>query len=156
MVRTRRTTSLRLSRTPWTLRRERKIWRAKPIKAARSSTDCSELWSKKLRQPCDDGCCWREQPINWRIPECRSRKSLWTPTTVLWRRSLALSEKLFGLLPASTGACVIRTFTCRRRTEFTFLPRVHQQKEEETWIYSIVLQPTTPATPAVCGINPVL
>src|SRR5207245_3067187 len=89
-------------------------------------------------------------PINWAVPECRSRTSPWTPTTVRWRRSLALSEKLFGFLPASTGACVIRTFTCRRPTKFTFLPLVPQQKEEETWIYSIVLQATTPGTRGVC------
>src|SRR5258708_29076345 len=55
MVRTRQTASLQLSRTPWTRRRKRKIWRAKRIKAARSSTGCSEPWSKRLRQPCDDG-----------------------------------------------------------------------------------------------------
>src|SRR2546423_10187908 len=71
MVRTLQTASLQLSRTPWTLRRKRKIWRAKRIKAAHSSTGCSEPWSKKLRQPCDDGYCWKEQHINWRIPECR-------------------------------------------------------------------------------------
>ena len=59
---------------------------------------------EELRQPCDDGCCWKEQHINWGIPECRSQTLPWTPTTVPWRRSLALSEKLFGLLPASTGA----------------------------------------------------
>src|ERR1700694_4213747 len=149
MVRTRQTASLQLSRTPWTLRRKRKIWRAKPIKAARSSTGCSEPWSKKLRQPCDDGYCWKEQHINWGILECRLRTLPWTPTTVRWRRSLALSEKLFRLLPASTGACVIRTFICRRPTKFTFLPLVRQQKEEKTWIYSIVLQATTPGTRGV-------
>src|SRR6202047_5339778 len=38
MVRTRQTASLQLSRTPWTRRRKRKIWRAKRIKAARSAT----------------------------------------------------------------------------------------------------------------------
>src|SRR6266446_8960349 len=65
-------------------------------------------------------------------------------------------EKLFGLLPASTGACVIRTFTCRRPTKFTFLPLVPQQKEEETWIYSIVLQATTPGTRGVCWNTRVL
>src|SRR2546428_799806 len=43
---------------------------------------------------------------------------------VRWRRSLALSEKLFGFLPACTGACVIRTFICRRPTKSTFLPLV--------------------------------
>src|SRR5258706_8019633 len=145
MVRTRQTASLQLWRTRWTLTRKRKIWRAKRTKAARSSTGCSEQWSKKLREACDDGYCWKEQHINLRIPECRSRTSPWRPTTVRWRRSLALSEKLFGFLPASTGACVIRTFTCRRPTKFTFSPQLHQQrvhlqKEEATWIYSIVLQ----------------
>src|SRR6266436_4642822 len=162
MVRTRQTASLQLSRTPWTRRRKRKIWRAKRIKAARSSTGCSEPWSKKLPEPCDDGYCWKEQHINWRVPECRSRTSPWTPTTARWRRSLALSEKLFGFLPASTGACVIRTFTCRRPTKFTFLPQLHQQrvihlqKEEATWIYSIVLQATTPGTRGVCWNTQVL
>src|SRR5579862_712078 len=150
MVRTRQTASLQLSRTPWTLRRKRRIWPAKPIKAARSSTGCSEPWSKRLRQPCDGGYCWKERHINWGIPECRSRTLPWTPTTVRWRRSLVLSEKLFGLLPASTGACVIRTFICLRPTKFTFLPLVHQQKEEKTWIYSIVLQATTRGTRGVC------
>src|SRR5215471_5924000 len=150
MVGTRQTASLQLSRTRWTLRRRHRTLRARRTKAARSSTDCSEQLSKKLREPCDDGSCWKEQPINWRIPECRSRTSPWTPTTVRWRRSLALSEKLFGFLPASTGVCVIRTFTCRRPTKFTFLPLVLQQKEERTWIYSIVLQGTTPGTPGVC------
>src|SRR5438132_10200012 len=120
MVRTRQTVSLQLSRTPWTLRRKRKIWHAKRIKAARSSTGCSGPWSKKLRQPCDDGYCWKEQHINWGMPKCRSQTSPWTPTTVRWRRSPALSEELFGFLPASTGACVIRTFICRRPTKFTF------------------------------------
>src|SRR5215472_7881343 len=104
MVRTQQTASLQLSRTPWTRRRKRKIWRAKRIKAELSSTGCSEPWLKKLRQPCEDGYCWKEQHINWRIPDCRSRTSPSTPTTVRWRRSLALSEKLFGLLPASAGA----------------------------------------------------
>src|SRR5947209_10790321 len=113
-------------------------------------TGCSEPWSKKLRRPCDDGYCWKEQHINWGVPEFPSRTSPWTPTTVRWRRSLALSEKLSGFLPASTAACVIRTFTCRRPTKFTFLPLVYQQKEEETWIYSIVLQATTPGTRGVC------
>jgi len=58
----------------------------------------SEQWSTKLRVPCDGGYCWKEPHINWRTPECRSRTSPWTPTTVRWRRSLARSEKLFGLL----------------------------------------------------------
>src|SRR6266849_3015327 len=156
MVRTRQTASLQLLRTRWTLRRKRKIWRAQRTKAARSSTGCSAQWSKKLREPCDDDYCWKEQHINWRIPECRSRTSPWTPTTVRWMRSLALSEKLFGFLPASTAACVIRTFTCRRPTRFTFLPLVHQQKEEETWIYSIVLQAMTPGTRGVCWNTRVL
>src|SRR5438132_6209725 len=80
----------------------------------------------------------------------------WTPTTVRWRRSLALSEKHFRFLPASTGACVIRTFTCQLPTKFTFLPLVPQQKEEETWIYSIVLQATTPGTRGVCWNTRVL
>src|SRR5262245_42564049 len=131
MVGTRRTASLQLSRTRWTLRRKCRIWRARRTKAGHSSTGCSEQWSKKLREPCDDGYCWKEQPINWRIPEYRSRTSPWRPTTVRWRRSLALSEKLFGFLPVSTGACVIRTFTYRRPTKFTFLLLVPQQKEEE-------------------------
>src|SRR4030088_1848072 len=117
MVRTRQTASLQLSQTPWTLRRKRKIWHAKRIRAARSSTGCSEPWSKKLPEPCDDGYCWKGKHIYWRIPECRSRILPWTPTTVRWRSSLALSEKLFGLLPASTGARVIRTFICRRSTK---------------------------------------
>src|SRR5580704_1212490 len=156
MVRTRQTASLRLSRTPWTHRRERKIWRAKRIKAARSSTGCSEPWSKKLRQPCDDGYCWKEQHINSRIPEYRSRTSPWTPTTVRWRRSLALSGKLFGFLPAFIGVCVIRTFTCPRPTTFTFVLLVPQQKEEEIWIYSIVLQATTRGTRGVCWNTRVL
>src|SRR6266849_5103970 len=69
---------------------------------------------------------------------------------------LAHSEKPFGFLPASIGACVIRTFTCRRPTKFTFLPLVPQQKEEETWIYSIVLQATTPGTRGVCWNTRVL
>src|SRR6266699_6287018 len=150
MVRMRQTASPQLSRTRWTPRRKRKIWRAKHTKAARSSTGCSEPWSKRLPEPCDDGYCWKEQDTNWGIPKCRARTLPWTPTTVRWRRSLALFEKLFGLLPASTGACVIRTFTCRRPTKFTFLPLVRQQKEEETWIYSIVLQATTPGTRGVC------
>jgi len=80
----------------------------------------------------------------------------WTPTTVRWRRSLALSEKLFGFLPAATGACVIRTFTCRRPTKFTFLPLVPQQKEGKTWIYSIVLQATTHGTRSACWNTRVL
>src|SRR5438477_6301133 len=150
MVRTRESASLQLLRTPWTLRRRRKTWRVKRTKAERSSTGCSGPWSQKLQQPCDDGYCWKEQPINWAIPECRLRTFPWTPTTVRWRRSLALSERLFGLLPASTGACVIRTFICRRPTKFTFLPLVRQQKEGKTWIYSIVLQATTPGTRGVC------
>ena len=74
--------------------------------------------------------------INWRTPECRSRTWRCTPTTVRWRRSLARCEKLFGLLLATTGACVIRTSTCRRPTKFTFLPLVPQQKEEESWTCS--------------------
>src|SRR5258706_6405935 len=156
MVRTRQTACLQLSRTPWIRKRKHKIWLARRIKAVRSSTDCSEPWSKKLRQLCDDGYCWKEQPINWRIPECRSRTSPWTPTTVRWRRSLALSEKPFGFLPASTAACVIRTSTCRRPTKFTFLHLVPQQKEEETWIYSIVLQATTLGTRGVCWNTRVL
>src|SRR6266516_7281087 len=150
MVRTRQTASLQLSRTRWTLRRGRKIWRAMRIKAAPGSTGCSEPWSKRLLQPCDDGYCWNEQHINWGMPECRSRMLPWTPTTVRWRRSLALSEELFGFLPATTDACATRTFTCPRPIEFTFLPLVRQQKEEETWIYSIVLQATTPGTRGVC------
>src|SRR5438034_3918088 len=85
-----------------------------------------------------------------------SRTLPWTPTTVRWRRLLALSERLFRLLPASTGACVIRTFICRRPTKFTFLPLVRPQKEEETWIYSIVLQATTPGTRGVCWNTRVL
>ena len=117
--------------------RKPKIWRARRTKAAPSSTGCSEQWSKKLREPCDDGCYWKEQHINGRIPEFRSQTSPWTPTTVRWRRSLGLSEKLFGVLPASTGACVIRISICQRPTKFTFLPLVPHQKEEETWIYSI-------------------
>src|ERR1700746_1245535 len=148
MVRTRQAASLQSWRTRWTVRRKRKIWRGERIKAARSSTGCSEPWSKKLRQPCDDGYCWKEQHINWGIPECRLRTSPWTPTTVRWRRSLALSEKLFGLLPASTDACVIRIFICQRPTKFTFLPLVVQQKEEKTWTCSIVLQATTLGTRA--------
>ena len=48
MVRTRQTASLQLSRTPWTPRRKRRIWRAKRIEAARNSRGCSEPWSKKL------------------------------------------------------------------------------------------------------------
>src|ERR1700728_4258394 len=156
MVETQPTAFPELSRTPWTPRRERRIWRGKRIKAAHNSTGCSEWWSKKLRQPCDGGYCWKEQPINWRIPECRSRRSPWTQTTVRWRRSLALSERLFGFLPASTVGCVIRTFTCRRPTEFTFLPLVPQQKEEVRWIYSIVLQATTHGTHGVCWNTRVL
>ena len=160
MVRTLPTASLESSRTHWTRRRKRKNWRAGRIKAARNSTGYSEPWSKKLRQACDGGSCWKGQPINWRTPESRLRTSPSTPTTVRWRRSLALSEKLFGFLPASTGACVIRIFTCRRPTKFTFLPRVrqqvHPQKEEETWIYSIVLQATTPGTRGVCWNTRVL
>src|SRR5258708_16124040 len=156
MVRTRQTASLQLLRTPWTRRRKRKRWRAKRTKAALSSTGCCESWSKKLPEPCDDGYCWKERHINWRAPECRSRTSPWTPTMVRWRRSLALSEKLFGLLPASTGACVIRTFTCRRPTKFTFLPLVPQHKEEETWTCSIVLQATTLGTRAACWNTRVL
>src|SRR5712672_3095188 len=131
MVRTRRTASLQLWRIRWTLRRKRKIWRAKRIKAGLSSTGCSEPWSKRLPGPCDGGYCWNERHINWREPERWSRTSPWTPTTVRWRRSPALSEKLFGFLPASTAACVIPTFTYRRLTKFTFLPQVHHQKEEE-------------------------
>jgi len=50
---------------------KRKIWRAKRIKAARSSTGCSEPWSKKLPEPCGDGYCWKEQHINWGVAECR-------------------------------------------------------------------------------------
>jgi AraC family transcriptional regulator len=65
-------------------------------------------------------------------------------------------RKAFGLLPASTGACVIRTFVCRRPTKITFLPLVPQQKEEEIWIYSIVLQATTPGTRGVCWNTRVL
>jgi hypothetical protein len=80
----------------------------------------------------------------------------WTPTTVRWRRSLGLSGKLFGFLPAFIGVCVIRTFTCRRPTTFTFVLLVPQQKEEETWIYSIVLQATTPGTRGVCWNTRVL
>jgi AraC family transcriptional regulator len=38
----------------------------------------------------------------------------------------------------------------------TFLPLVHQQKEEETWIYSIVSQATTPGTRGVCWNTRVL
>ena|SRR6516225_9789167 len=38
MVRARGTASLQLLRTPWTLRRERKIWRAKRTKPAHTST----------------------------------------------------------------------------------------------------------------------
>src|ERR1700748_1011462 len=156
MVTTRQIGSLQLSRTPWTLRRKRRILRAGHIKAVRSSTGCSEAWSKKLRQPCDGDCCWKEQHINWGIPECRLRISPWTPTTVRWRRSPALSEKLFGLLPAFTGACAIRTFICRRPTEFTFLSLARQQTEGMTWIYSIVLQATTPGTRGVCWNTQVL
>src|ERR1700720_3339795 len=156
MVKTRQSASVQLLRIPWTLRRKRKIWRARRTKAALSSTGCSEQWSKKLRVPCDGGYCWKEPHINWRTPECRSRTSPWTPTTVRWRRSLARSEKLFGLLPASTGACVIRTSTCRRPTIFTFLPLVPQQKEEETWTCSIVLQATTLGTRGVCWNTRVL
>src|SRR5260370_20766993 len=100
--------------------------------------------------------CWKEPKIKWRTLECRSRTSTWTPTTVRWRRSLARSEKLIGLLPASTGACVIRTSTCRRPTKFTFLPLVPQQKEEETWTCSIVLQATTLGTRGVCWNTRVL
>ncbi len=37
----------------------------KRTKAARSSTGCSEQWSKKLREACDDGYCWKEQHINY-------------------------------------------------------------------------------------------
>ncbi len=153
MVRTRQTAFLQLSRTPWTPRRKRWIWRARRIKAVRSSTGYSEPWSKKLRQPCAGDCCWKEQHINWHIPECRLRTSPWTPTTVHWRRSLALSEKLFGLPPASTGACVIHTFIYQRPTKFTFLPLVHSQKEGKTWIYSIVLQATIPGTRGVNGMD---
>src|SRR6266850_7517586 len=120
------------------------------------ATGCSEQWSKKLRVPCDGGYCWKEPHINWRTPECRSRTSRWTPTTVRWRRSLARSEELFGLLPASTGACVIRTSTCRRPTKFTFLPLVPQQKEEKTWTCSIVLPATTLGTRGVCWNTRVL
>src|SRR5215467_2775215 len=156
MLWARQAASLQLSQTPWILRRRRKIWRAERTKAALSSTGCSEQWSKKLREPCDDGYCWKEPLIIWRTRENRSPTSPWTPTTVRWRRSLALSEKLFGLPRASIGACVIRTFTCRRPTKFTFLPLVPQQKEEETWIYSIVLQATTPGTRAVCWNTRVL
>src|SRR5215469_13532123 len=156
MARRRQVASLQSWRTRWTLRRKPKIWHGRPTKAARSSIGCSGQWSKKLPELCDDGCCWKEQHINWRIPECRLRTSPWTLTTVRWRRSLALSEKLFGLLPASTGACVIRTFTCRRPTKFTFLPLVPQQKEEETWIYSIVSQAMTPGTRGVCWSTQVL
>jgi hypothetical protein len=57
MVTTRQAASLQLSRTPWTPRRKRKIWRARRFNFARGSTGCSEPWSKKLRQPCDDGYC---------------------------------------------------------------------------------------------------
>src|SRR5204863_7851678 len=144
--RTRQTASLQLWRTRWTRRRKRKIWRAKRIKAARSSTGCFEAWWKKLLPPCDGDSCWKEPHINWDIPQRRSRISRWTPTTVRWKRSLALSEKLSGLLPASTGAGGISTFICRRPTKFTFLPLVQQRKEKETWIYSIVLQATIPGT----------
>src|SRR5215469_14978444 len=55
---------------------------------------------KKLREPCDDGYCWKEPHINWRTREYRSRRSPWTQTTVRWRRSLALSEKLFRTSPS--------------------------------------------------------
>jgi hypothetical protein len=55
MVRARGTASLQLLRTPWTLRRERKIWRAKRTKAAHTSTGCSEPWSEKPRQLCGYG-----------------------------------------------------------------------------------------------------
>src|SRR5438477_767733 len=144
------------------LTRKRKIWRAKRTRAALSSTGCSEQSSKKLREPCVAGCYWKERHINCRTLQRRSRTSPWTPTTVLWKRSLALSERHFAFLPASTGACLIRTFTCRRRIKFTFLPPVpHQppvrhQKEKETWIYSIALQATTPGTRGVCWNTQVL
>src|SRR5215469_3511353 len=111
---------------------------------------------KKLREPCDDGYRWKEPHINWRTREYRSRRLPWTPTTVRWRHSLVLSEELFGLPRASIGACVIRTFICRRPTKFTFLPLSPQQKEEEKWIYSIVLQATSPGTRAVCWNTRVL
>src|SRR6266404_9667240 len=100
MVRTRQTASLQLSQTPWTLRRKRKIWRAKRIKAAPSSTGCSEPWSKKLRQPCDDGYCWKGQHINWGIPEWRSRTLPWTPTTVRWRAFSRAFRKAFRTSPS--------------------------------------------------------
>src|SRR6266498_731210 len=156
MARTRQIASLQLSRTLWTVRRKRKIWRAKRTKAGRSFTGCSEPWSKKLRQRCDDGYCWKEQHINWGIAEYPSQRSPWTPTTVRWRHSLALSEKHFGFHPASTGACVIGTFTCRRPTESTFLPPVHHHKEEGIWIYSIVLQATTHGIRGACWNTQVL
>jgi hypothetical protein len=54
------TASPQLWRTRLTLRRKRKTWRTK---AARSSTGYSEQWSKKLREACDEGYCWKEQHI---------------------------------------------------------------------------------------------
>ena len=101
MVRRRRTASRQLSRTPWPPRRRRKIWRARRIKAAHSSTGCFESSSKKLRQPCGDGSCWKEPPINSRLPARPLPTLPWTPTTVRWRRSRAPSEKHFGRPPAS-------------------------------------------------------
>jgi len=79
-------------------------------------------------EPCDDGYCWKEQHINWRVPECRSRTSPWMPTTVRWRRSLALSESFSDFSQPLPAHRVIRTFTCRRPTKFTFLPQLHQQR----------------------------
>ena len=93
-------------------------------------------------RPCDDGDRWREQHINWGVPELRSQTLPWTPTTVRWRRSLVLSEKLLGLSEASRR---MRDpdFHLPASTNLHFSPLVRQQKEGKTWIYSIVLQATT-------------
>jgi AraC-like DNA-binding protein len=47
-------------------------------------------------------------------------------------------------------------FHLPRPTKFTFLPLARQQKEGKTWIYSIVLQATTPGTRGVCWNTQVL
>src|SRR5437868_8829468 len=74
----------------------------------------------------------------------------------LGHTGMSVTDVALDANPASTGACVIRTFTCQLPTKFTFLPLVPQQKEEETWIYSIVLQATTPGTRGVCWNTRVL
>ena len=101
-------------------------------------------------RPGDDGCCWNEPRISWHTSERRSRMSHSTPALVHWKLSLAPSARRSASPPAAIGAYAIRTFIYRRPTRFTSLPRVPQQKEEETWIYSIVLQATTPGTHGAC------